>query len=110
MRFTAMYAIIKTGNKQYRVKEGDVIDVQKLPGEAATVVKFEEVLLLSTGNAIKVGAPHLTGASVKGEIVEQFRDEKLFVFKYKKRKNCRRGKGHRQSLSRVKITAIEGGI
>lgn len=104
-----MYAIIKTGNKQYRVKEGDVIDVEKLPGEAASVVKFEEVLLLSTGNTIKVGAPLLSGASVQGEIVEQFRDDKVFIFKYKKRKNCRRRKGHRQNLSRVKITAIQGG-
>ncbi len=103
-----MYAIIQTGNKQYRVKEGDMIDVQKLPGENASVVMFEEVLLLSTGDSIKVGAPLLVGATVKGEIVEQFRDDKLYVFKYKKRKNCRRGKGHRQSLSRVKITAIEG--
>ena len=104
-----MYAIIKTGNKQYRVKEGDIIDIQKLPGEKASAVTFEEVLLLSTGTNILVGAPHLLGASVKGEIVEQFRDDKIYVFKYKKRKNCRRGKGHRQSLSRVKITAIEGG-
>ena len=103
-----MYAIIQTGNKQYRVKEGDMIDVQKLPGENASVVMFEEVLLLSTGDSIKVGAPLLVGTIVKGEIVEQFRDTKLYVFKYKKRKNCRRGKGHRQSLSRVKITAIEG--
>ena len=103
-----MYAIIKTGNKQYRVKEGDVIDIQKLPGENASVVTFEEVLMLSNGESIKVGAPSLVGASVKGEIVEQFRDEKLYVFKYKKRKNCRRGKGHRQSLSRVKITNIVG--
>ncbi len=108
MRFITMYAIIQTGNKQYRVKEGDMIDVQKLPGENASVVMFEEVLLLSTGDSIKVGAPLLVGATVKGEIVEQFRDDKLYVFKYKKRKNCRRGKGHRQSLSRVKITAIEG--
>jgi large subunit ribosomal protein L21 len=104
-----MYAIIKTGNKQYRVKEGDIIDVEKLPGEENGAIKFEEVLLLSTGNAIKVGAPLLAGAFVKGEIVKQFRDDKIYVFKYKKRKNCRRGRGHRQNLSRVKITGIEGG-
>ncbi len=103
-----MYAIIKTGNKQYRVKEGDMIDVQKLPGENASVVMFEEVLMLSSGDTVKVGAPTVAGASVKGEIVEQFRDEKLYVFKYKKRKNCRRGKGHRQGVSRVKITNIVG--
>ena len=103
-----MYAIIRTGNKQYRVKEGDIIDIEKLPGESASVVQFEEVLLLSTGDSIKIGEPVLQGVSVKGEIVEQMRDDKLFVFKYKKRKNCRRRKGHRQSLSRVKITAIEG--
>lgn len=104
-----MYAIIKTGNKQYRVKEGDVIDVQKLPGENSAAVKFEEVLLLCNGDTITVGAPHLPGAFVKGEIVEHFKDEKIYVFKYKKRKNCRRGKGHRQQLSRVRITGIEGG-
>ncbi len=108
MGFTAMYAIIKTGNKQYRVKEGDVIDIQKLPGENASVVTFEEVLLLSTETEIQVGQPVLKGITVTGEIVEQFRDKKLLVFKYKERKNCRRSKGHRQSLSRVKITGIQG--
>lgn len=104
-----MYAIIKTGSKQYRVKEGDIIDIEKLEGEATTVVQFEEVLLFSTGNSIKVGAPLVPGVLVKGEIVDQRRDTKLIVFKYKKRKNCRRMKGHRQSLSRVKITSIVGG-
>ena len=104
-----MYAIIETGNKQYRVKEGDVIDIEKIPGEAASAVQFETVLLFSKGAAVQVGQPHLAGVVVKGEVVAQIRDEKLFVFKYKKRKNCRRRKGHRQSLSRVKITSIVGG-
>ena len=104
-----MYAIIKTGGKQYQVKAGDIIDIERLQGDADTQVTFKEVLLLSDGTAIHVGAPHVNGALVKGEIVEQMRDDKVFVFKYKKRKNCRRRKGHRQSLSRVKITAIEGG-
>lgn len=103
-----MYAIIKTGGKQYRVKAGDTIDIEKLDQETASHVTFDEVLMLDTGHGIKVGKPVVAGVTVKGELILQHKDRKIVIFKYKKRKNCRRKKGHRQPLSRVKITAIEG--
>ena len=103
-----MYAIIKTGGKQYHVKVGDIIDIEKITGDAKTSITFDQVLMLYSGNNVKVGTPTLTGSHVKAEIVDQVKDKKVFTFKYKKRKNCRRTKGHRQSLSRVKILAIEG--
>lgn len=102
-----MYAIIKTGSKQYRVKEGDVIDVELLSA-GDTHTEFE-TLLLNTGNAIKVGTPSVAGASVKGEILAEVKGKKEIVYKYKRRKNCRVKNGHRQKLSRVKITEISGG-
>lgn len=104
-----MYAIIKSGGKQYRVKEGDIIDVELLTGLKSNEVKFNDILMLNTGNSVKMGAGALKNATVKGELVENFKDKKLIIFKYKKRKNCKRKNGHRQNLSRVKITAIEGG-
>ncbi len=104
-----MYAIIETGSKQYQVKLGDMIDVELLTGNGSHEVVFEKVLLINSGNAVKVGKPVVSGAAVKGEIIEQIKDEKLIIFKYKRRKNSKTKKGHRQKLSRVKITAIEGG-
>lgn len=104
-----MYAIIETGSKQYKVQQGDMIDVELLTGNGSHEVVFEKVLLLNNGNKVQVGKPEVAGATVKGEIVGQVKDEKLIVFKYKRRKNSKTKKGHRQKLSRVKITAIEGG-
>ena len=104
-----MYAIIETGSKQYQVKTGDTIDVELLTGNGSHEVTFEKVLLINSGNSVKVGKPQVSGAVVKGEIVAQIKDDKLMVFKYKRRKNYKVKKGHRQKLSRVKITAIEGG-
>jgi len=104
-----MYAIIKTGGKQYRVKEGDTIDIELLNGLTSNEVSFNEILMINTGNNVKVGNPTLQEATVKGELIENVKDKKIIVFKYKKRKNNRVKNGHRQKLSRVKITAIEGG-
>jgi len=103
-----MYAIIKTGGKQYRVKEGDVIDVELLNGNGSSEVTFNEIVMLNSGNALKIGTPFLQGATVKGEILEKVKAKKLIIFKYKKRKNCRVKNGHRQKHSRVKITSIKG--
>lgn len=100
-----MYAIIKTGSKQYKVKEGDVIDVELLGGDSKEV-QFKDIVLLNSGNAIKMGASSLAGALVKGEVLGVVKDKKLIVYKYKRRKNCRRTNGHRQKLSRVRITAV----
>lgn len=103
-----MYAIIMTGGKQYRVKEGEVIDVELLKDPSSNV-SFDTVLMLNTGNAIKVGSPTVAGAKVEGELLGETKDKKLIVYKYKRRKNSRVKNGHRQKHSRVKITKIVGG-
>jgi large subunit ribosomal protein L21 len=99
------YAIFKTGGKQYRVAAGDVIEVEKLAGEAGAEITFSEVLFHGEGSNIKAGSA-LQGAKVVGEVVAQFRGPKLLNYKYKRRKGYHRTVGHRQSLTRVKITSI----
>jgi large subunit ribosomal protein L21 len=100
-----MFAVIRTGGKQYKVSEGDVLDVELLPGEAGSKVTFGEVLMAGS----KIGAPTLAGASVMGEIVAQTRTAKIVAFKKKRRKDTHRKRGHRQHLTRVKITDIVAG-
>ncbi len=102
-----MYAIIRTGGKQYRVNQGDVVRVERLPGEVGSTVTLEEVLLVGGEGDVRVGKPRLEGASVVGTVVEQDRDAKVRVFKYKKRKHYRRTKGHRQSFTALRIEAIQ---
>ncbi len=103
-----MYAIIKTGGKQYKVTPDCQLDIEKLDLEAGKVVKFEEVLAIGEeGGQLKVGTPALAGAVVEGEVVEQFRGVKVVAFKMKRRKSYRRTVGHRQSLTKIKITAIK---
>jgi large subunit ribosomal protein L21 len=103
-----MYAVIKTGGKQYRVEEGQLLRVEKLVGEVGTKVSFGEVLLVAgEGSDTKIGKPLLGGVSVSGEIVAQERGPKLVVFKFRRRKNYRRKNGHRQPYTRVKITGIK---
>ena len=102
-----MYAIIKTGGKQYKVTPECVIDVEKLELEAGQTVKFEEVLAVGEeGGQLKVGTPKIENAYVEAEVVEQFRGEKVWAFKMKRRKSYRRTIGHRQNLTKVKVTAI----
>lgn len=101
-----MYAVVKTGGKQYRVSENDVIRIERLPGEAGEVVTLGEVLMIGDGGDIKVGAPFIDGASVAGEIVEQTRGDKIVIFKKRRRQNYRRKKGHRQHLTVVRVTDI----
>jgi len=103
-----MYAIIETGGKQYRVEQGDVIDVELLGAENGAKVEFKNVLFANTGSASKVGKPHVDGMVVVGELMQEIRGPKVINFKYKKRKNYRRKVGHRQNYSRVKITEIKG--
>lgn len=100
-----MYAVIRTGGKQYRVAPGDVLDIDKLSGEAGATITFSEVL--ATGG--KLGAPLVKGASVAAEIVTQHRADKVVAFKKKRRKNTHRKRGHRQQLTRVKINSISAG-
>ncbi len=102
-----MYAVIKTGGKQYRVSEGETLQIEKLPGNPGDEINFDEVLLVGGGDATKVGKPHVSGAKVSAEIVAQDRGPKIIVFKMRRRKNYRRKAGHRQAYTRVKITAIK---
>ena len=99
-----MYAVIKTGGKQYKVATGDVIKIEKLAGEAGSEIVFNEVLALGD----VVGQPFVVGASVKATVVKQARDAKIIVFKKKRRQNYRRKNGHRQSITIVKISDISG--
>lgn len=98
-----MFAVIRTGGKQYKVTSGDVIDVEKLAGNAGDKVEISEVLMIDE----KIGTPTIAGAKVQAEIVEQFRDDKVIIFKKRRRHNYRRKKGHRQYLTQIKITGIK---
>ncbi|WP_019645664.1 50S ribosomal protein L21 [Novispirillum itersonii] len=99
-----MFAVIKTGGKQYKVAQNDIVAVEKLAADVGASVTFDQVLLVGD----KVGAPVVDGAAVTAEVLEQFRDEKVIVFKKKRRQNYRRKNGHRQYLTLVKITGITG--
>ncbi len=102
-----MYAVIETGGKQYRVAQDDVIQVEKLPGEKGGQIAFDRVLMTGAGEAVTVGTPHVAGARVTAEIVDQKRTPKIIVFKKQRRKNHRRKKGHRQSVTMLRIVGIE---
>ncbi|MGB9905843.1 MAG: 50S ribosomal protein L21 [Candidatus Saccharicenans sp.] len=101
-----MFAVIKTGGKQYRVKVGDVLSVEKLEAEKGQVVHFDQVLLLEDGSQVQVGTPYLEKARVAAEVLDDYKGEKVIVFKKKRRKGYRRKKGHRQLLTRVRISGI----
>jgi large subunit ribosomal protein L21 len=103
-----MYAVIKTGGKQYRVAANDTLTVEKLDGEAGASIEFTEVLMIGGSGDIKVGTPAISGAKVVAELVEQTRGPKLIAFKKRRRKNSRRKKGHRQDLTTVRIKDIIG--
>ena len=100
------YAIFKTGGKQYKVAEGDRIDVEKLDLEVGASAKFEDVLLYSGNDGVKIGDPVVSGASITAEVVDQVRAGKVTAFKFKRRKGYQKTKGHRQPLTRLAITGI----
>jgi len=101
-----VYAIVKTGGKQYRVQPGDVVRLESLEAPVGSTVTLAEVLLLGGDKGIQVGSPRVESASVQGTVVEQGRGAKIRVFKYKKRKHYRRTKGHRQSFTAVRIDKV----
>ena len=101
----AMYAVIKTGGKQYRVAENDVVEIERLEAEEGASVEFDQVLMVG-GDEPKVGAPLVEGAKVAGTVLEHVRGPKIIIFKKKRRKNHRRRNGHRQNLTVVRITGI----
>ncbi|MCU0691211.1 MAG: 50S ribosomal protein L21 [Polyangiaceae bacterium] len=100
-----MYAVIKTGGKQYRVSEGQTVRVEKLTGEPGETVTFEHVLMLG-GDTPKIGQPTVAGAKVEAKIVAQDRAKKIIVFKFRRRKNYRLKNGHRQPYTELQITGI----
>jgi len=101
-----MYAVIKTGGKQYRVKEGDLLDIEKLDVVKGQKIIFDQVLLIENDGQVIVGTPILASAAVKAEVVEAFKSDKVLIFKKKRRKQYRRTKGHRQELLKVRIEKI----
>jgi large subunit ribosomal protein L21 len=107
-----MYAVIKTGGKQYRVAQGDRLRVEKLAGNVGDTVTLGEVLLVGGtgqgGDGVKVGAPLVSGAKVEAKIVAQDRGKKIIIFKFRRRKNYRRKTGHRQPFTALEVTGITG--
>lgn len=103
-----MYAVIKTGGKQYVVNEGDTIQVEKLTGEVGSTIDLGEVLAVGEGESVKVGTPVVEGATVTAEILEHDRGKKIIVFKKKRRKGYSRKQGHRQDYTSLKISQIKG--
>ena len=101
-----MYAIIRSGGKQYRAQVGATIDVDRLPNEIGDEVALDDVLLIANGDDTVVGTPKVSGAVVKATVVEQFRGKKIIVYKYRQRTNYRRKQGHRQYYTRLRIDDI----
>lgn len=101
-----MYAVIKTGGKQYRVKEGDVLKLEQLPAEVGSTYDFVEVLMLTDGDNVTCGNPLIAKAVVKAEILAQGRHKKIKIIKFRRRKHHMKQMGHRQNFTQVKITAI----
>lgn len=103
-----MYAVIKTGGKQYKVSEGEILRVEKIEGNRGDAVALNDVLLISKGEEVKVGTPTVVGAKVVGEIIGQVKGPKVTVFKMKRRKGYRNKTGHRQNLTNLRIKEIVG--
>lgn len=102
-----MYAVMKTGGKQYRVSPGDELKVERLSGQVGDMVTFDRILLTADGEAVKIGQPCVDQAKVVGKITRQGREKKVLVVKFKRRKGYRRKKGHRQDFTLVKILNVE---
>jgi large subunit ribosomal protein L21 len=104
-----MYAVFKTGGKQYRAGKGDTVKIEKLDAAEGDSVEFDEVLLVGEGDNVKIGAPLVAGSKVKAKVLIQAKDKKIDVIKFKRRQNYRRTHGHRQHFTLVEITGITGG-
>ena len=103
-----MFAVIETGGKQYKVQEGDILFIEKIDAEAESTVKFDKVLAISDDAGFKVGAPLIDGASVDAKVIKQGKGKKIYVLKYKPKKNEKKKIGHRQDYTKVRITKIVG--
>jgi large subunit ribosomal protein L21 len=103
-----MYAIIKTGGKQYKVQSGEQVRVEALSADVGASISFDEVLLVGAGDAVKLGAPLVSGAKVTGTVVSHGRADKVHIFKMRRRKHFQKSQGHRQSYTEVRIDQIQG--
>ena len=103
-----MYAVFRTGGKQYRARQGERVRVERLTAGVGEAVAFDEVLLVGEGANVKVGAPLLKGGKVEGKVVAQGRDDKIIIIKFRRRKHYKRVQGHRQAFTEVEITSISG--
>lgn len=101
-----MYAVVKTGGKQYRVEKDDILKIEKIDGDAGDQIVLDDVLFVGDGDAVSIGAPRVEGAAIAGEILEQKRDRKIIIFKKRRRQNYRRKAGHRQHLTVIRVTDI----
>ncbi|MCL4799558.1 MAG: 50S ribosomal protein L21 [Burkholderiales bacterium] len=103
-----MYAVIRTGGKQYRVAAGDRLKVEKLPADVGAEVVLDQVLAVGEGEGVKVGAPLVAGATVKAKVLGHGRGEKVTIFKLRRRKHYKKSQGHRQSYTEIEITGVSG--
>lgn len=103
------YAVIRTGGKQYRVTQGELLRVESLPGEVGSELTLSDVLLTTNEDTVRVGTPFVPGASVTAQVVEHGKEKKILVFKKKRRKGYRRKQGHRQQFTALRVTAINPG-
>lgn len=101
-----MFAVVKTGGKQYKVAVNDILEIERLPVEAGDVISFDDVLMVGDDKGVKIGTPRITDVAVTAEIIDQIRGDKIIVFKKQRRHHYRRRHGHRQDLSLIRITAI----
>lgn len=102
-----MYAIIETGSKQYRVEKDSILSVEKLNLDKGATVSFDRVLLTGDGDKLNIGTPLVSGAKVTGEVVDQYKNDKVISFKKRRRHGYQRTRGHRQNLTKIKITGIQ---
>jgi len=102
-----MYAVVKTGGKQYKIEEGEILRFEKIPGDVGSPVTFDQVLMFSDGEKVQIGQPTLENVAVEGRIIEQAKARKVIVFKYKRRKRYHRKHGHRQQYTAVQIDSIK---
>jgi large subunit ribosomal protein L21 len=103
-----VYAVFRTGGKQYRARQGERLRVEKLDAAVGDAVEFDQVLMVGEGASVKVGAPLVAGGKVEGKVVSQGRDDKIMIVKFRRRKHYRRTQGHRQPFTEVEITSISG--
>jgi large subunit ribosomal protein L21 len=103
-----MYAVIKTGGKQYKVASGEQLKIESLSADVGSIVSFDEVLMVGSGESVKIGNPQVSGSSVKAEVIAHGRGDKIRIVKHRRRKHYHKEQGHRQNFTEVKITEILG--